>query len=252
MRFIQGTYLRFNSLQVRYKQGPGMKKLEDVFSFNSLQVRYKLAGAAIIFSRICAFQFLIGTLQTSCSISHDTIVSPLFQFLIGTLQTQYGEAYTIIAKLVSIPYRYATNVEGAKQIIAEALGFNSLQVRYKRKPLEVVTPEGPQVSIPYRYATNDFLHLHLKFHPFLVSIPYRYATNPHIIISGQGVDTVFQFLIGTLQTGNFATASDKIFIVSIPYRYATNKENPGRSREGTVVSIPYRYATNNVYHLLID
>ena len=76
-----------------------------------------------------------------------------FQSLIGTLQTARVRARIPFSRLVSIPYRYATN------------------------RIDYTTVSGKlYVSIPYRYATNILYHLQ-KLNLILVSIPYRYATN---------------------------------------------------------------------------
>ena len=60
----------------------------------------------------------------------------MFQSLIGTLQTLYSTAISLSLRLVSIPYRYATNCS-----------------------LLYIPQEQSQVSIPYRYATNSFYSL---------------------------------------------------------------------------------------------
>ena len=77
-----------------------------------------------------------------------------------------------------------------------------------------------------------------------VSIPYRYATNR----SGRKIfpqKTLFQSLIGTLQTLSSLLKMPLGKWVSIPYRYATNGREWRTLVFRNYVSIPYRYATNS-------
>ena len=99
--------------------------------------------------------------------------------------------------MVSIPYRYATNIK-----------------------MRLFCDDFSEVSIPYRYATNA-VYDYIEYAEYRVSIPYRYATNvdnpiPHVAY------VQFQFLIGTLQTRVAEEKAADRLEVSIPYRYATN------------------------------
>ena len=76
----------FNPLQVRYKPAYERERNRNRVCFNPLQVRYKRVN-------ICTMR----------------IYSVQFQSLIGTLQTLPKLQQTRLAKVVSIPYRYATN-----------------------------------------------------------------------------------------------------------------------------------------------
>ena len=76
------------------------------------------------------FQFLIGWLQTVVEKLADC-EHHSFQFLIGWLQTSLRDSHIIGTKVVSIPYRLATNLY-----------------------LSADTQLLVLVSIPYRLATN--------------------------------------------------------------------------------------------------
>ena len=145
------------------------------------------------------FQSLIGTLQTRISKRSFNKIKE-FQSLIGTLQTFAKNKKMTLIKLVSIPYRYATNAyENVSvfwfiSLFQSLIGtlqtritsrysvrrtrFNPLQVRYKR---EVTIQElwERAVSIPYRYATNPHLARKLSqdvvcFNPLQVRYKHTY------------------------------------------------------------------------------
>ena len=102
-----------------------------------------------------------------------------------------------LKKLVSIPYRYATNsyAQEFTKIIAE-------------------------VSIPYRYATNEYRYRKRKYiYRFQSLIGTLQTTLARFNIF---CATLFQSLIGTLQTVRIFPSSNLTKSVSIPYRYATN------------------------------
>ena len=144
------------------------------------------------------FQSLIGTLQTRDK--HRNIAKTYrFQSLIGTLQTLFISYPPPKLKVVSIPYRYATN--SFREVFYRVVCIKvSIPYRYATNILFRASNLGiAYVSIPYRYATN-------REYPFQitvwtkVSIPYRYATNLELLLK-LGDFLLFQSLIGTLQTG---------------------------------------------------
>ena len=121
-----------------------------------------------------AFQFLIGTLQTSFCCQPAPLFSGFnslqvrykqhllmavlqrrqkFQFLIGTLQTAFASFSPFPPGAVSIPYRYATNY------IASSIRRRLKEFQFLIGTLQTVHPGSQSasqgvVSIPYRYATN--------------------------------------------------------------------------------------------------
>ena len=76
------------------------------------------------------FQSLIGILQTRSQIRFAT-ASSAFQSLIGILQTPDISYWPESDTLVSIPYRYSTNVGLYYPILHRFISFNPLQVFYK-------------------------------------------------------------------------------------------------------------------------
>ena len=77
----------------------------------------------------------------------------MFQFLIGTLKTLPLLEPCIVREKVSIPHRYAENIQEGAVIQNQSL-----------------------VSIPHRYAENGLSETYLMYQTG-VSIPHRYAEN---------------------------------------------------------------------------
>ena len=133
------TLLRFNSLQVGYKQG---RKLGLDLYYSAVSIPYRLAtNLKKENGRIWlepAFQFLIGWLQTYSKTSQQSLKIQSFNSL------QVGYKHTML-------YVFLGGV---------TYGFNSLQVGYKHGSGDARVQSVYVVSIPYRLATN--LPCHVK------------------------------------------------------------------------------------------
>ncbi len=278
----------FNSLQVRYK----LNSLLVVFffldwSFNSLQVRYKPKSEipSLVVQRVSipyryATNYGLSKEPNIEEVRFNSLqvrykqatglrnrgVKTEFQFLIGTLQTWTRTESYECNKAVSIPYRYATNTSNNGYTGELELGFNSLQVRYKRwrwRP-------PPRRRRRFQFLIGTLQTALFQWVSEVIRCMFQFligTLQTHLSSVQHRLNAQFQFLIGTLQTYNlekrFADVEGR---VSIPYRYATNilisvpycaftscfnslqvryKLQYRRGMDDREnVSIPYRYATN--------
>ena len=143
------------------------------------------------------FQFLVGTLKTRPIVEHQ-FPCLRFQFLVGTLKTWLSRAAIHWRSLVSIPRRYAKNLE-KEEWGGTGRSYVSIPRRYAknfRQAFYLPSPTG--VSIPRRYAKN-LLHPLKMARQWYVSIPRRYAKNVVWSI-WRNTGLPFQFLVGTLKT----------------------------------------------------
>ena len=147
----------FNPLQVGYKLKDVVVDIANDVSFNPLQVGYKLSLCKRNNNSHCVFQSLIGWLQTLSASRPNIIYFPVS--IPYRLATNLGNSWcNNYSWQVSIPYRLATNSNGGaikggqtdqfqsligwlqtipdtNAIIRAYLGFNPLQVGYKRHPV---------------------------------------------------------------------------------------------------------------------
>ena len=235
----------FNPLQARYKRGYFFTSSSNPLCFNPLQARYKPVSP---FSSIS--------------------VASVFQSLIGTLQTGFVVISWSQSKIVSIPYRHATNIPVLPEFVNLYLRFNPLQARYKLLLLFLLRLQSPRfqsligtlqtrirklkrqlqegVSIPYRHATNHFVNTKIKkergcFNPLQARYK-RYTRGTH-----GTVDVCFNPLQARYKPRSCGQRENLLFNVSIPYRHATNVRPFSFCLDYIRVSIPYRHATNQCW-----
>ena len=99
----------------------------------------------------------------------------MFQSLVGTLKTTVALPNPAASPTVSIPRKYAKNLEDAMGATEQIL-FQSLVGTLKTKEEVSVVRPKPKVSIPRRYAKNRNSSYKCGYRT-LVSIPRRYAKN---------------------------------------------------------------------------
>ena len=188
--------LRFNSLQVGYKQALAEKIAERWGSFNSLQVGYKLSGHC----KHCLIHHVSIPYRqaTNC-------YSIINLFINQGVSIPYRQATNcillrscFITALVSIPYRQATNsiLSNRRGILMSR--FNSLQVGYK-PPAEKSQYTGYSCfnSLQVGYKRPAWCCGIFRLAPFQFLIG-RLQT--HITPVNVDINPEFQFLIGRLQT----------------------------------------------------
>ena len=124
------------------------------------------------------FQFLIGTLKTNAT-RLNKLRNQQFQFLIGTLKTVPCFFFRGNIKNVSIPDRYAKNLENRIYSPRSEVLFQFLIGTLKTQRADGSGDTRIAVSIPDRYAKNELGR-----------------------VAGVTALAGFQFLIGTLKTGN--------------------------------------------------
>ena len=187
---------RFNPLQVRYKPYTFFVNTPSSLCFNPLQVRYKL------------YKVPNKKKKKNC---------------FNPLQVRYKPAqifpYSALI-FVSIPYRYATNIEVLSYFVDFCKRFQSLIGTLQTNLIQLCFYNPFQFQSLIGTLQTCFLFslfaLRMCFNPLQV----RYKRERHFK----------------------TTPNTKP--VSIPYRYATNGIGSNPVASVTSVSIPYRYATN--------
>ena len=129
-------------------------------------------------------------------------------------------------RIVSIPYRLATNLQAKVCLYSKKSCFNSLQVGYKHEFIAYTHMGAEQsfnsLQVGYKLSTLYTVQMDRR----AVSIPYRLATNLRFNTHNDLLIVQFQFLIGWLQTPDTSVFAPTVVSVSIPYRLATNISKP--------------------------
>ena len=220
------TFSKHNPVSIPHRYSTNEERINrdyiGVACFNPSQVFYKLW----IWRRTVLFKF--GFNPSQVFYKHNIyrqfeIYLGRFQSLIGILQTKQRQPPLASCLLVSIPHRYSTNDR-----------------KYYR------TRQKLDVSIPHRYSTNR--------HNIDGHIIGGISFNPSQVFYKQILIAIsiccfslFQSLIGILQTKYCIFSFIFKAMVSIPHRYSTNSSILSISSLLSSVSIPHRYSTNLLF-----